>query len=129
MAYNFWSCDRNQAYLLPPSLTDWLPQGLLAWFVLDAVDQIDLTDFYRKYRTDGVGNTAFNPAMMAALLIYSYCIGVRSSRQIEKHCQTDIAYKVITANQYPDYSTISHFRKDNQSSCFWKFFVFALKQI
>jgi len=115
MAYNFQPCDRNQAYLLPPSLTDWLPQGHLAWFVLDAVDQIDLTDFYRKYRTDGVGNTAFNPAMMAALLIYSYCIGERSSRQIEKHCQTDIAYKVITANQYPDHSTISRFRKGNQS--------------
>jgi transposase len=87
----------------------------LAWFVLDAVDQIDLTDFYKKYRTDGVGNSAFQPSMMAALLIYSYCTGERSSRQIEKHCQTDVAYKVITANQYPDHSTISRFRKGNQS--------------
>lgn len=115
MAYNFLPCDRNQAYLLPPSLTDWLPQGHLTWFVLDAVDQIDLTDFYKKYRVDGVGNSAFQPSMMAALLIYSYCTGERSSRQIEKHCQTDVAYKVITANQYPDHSTISRFRKGNQS--------------
>jgi len=115
MAYNFLPCDRNQAYLLPPSLTDWLPQDHLAWFVLDAVEQIDLSEFYKKYRSDGVGNSAFNPSMMVGLLIYSYCTGERSSRKIEKHCQTDVAYKVVTANQYPDHSTISRFRKDNQS--------------
>jgi transposase len=115
MAYNFLPCDRNQAYLLPPSLTDWLPQDHLAWFVLDAVEQIDLADFYKKYRVDGVGNCAFHPSMMVALLIYSYCSGERSSRKIEKNCQTDVAYKVITANQHPDHSTISRFRKDNQS--------------
>jgi transposase len=115
MAYNFLPCDRNQAYLLPPSLTDWLAQDHLVWFVLDAVEQIDLSRFYKKYRTDGVGNSAFHPSMMVALLIYSYCTGERSSRKIEKHCQTDVAYKVVTANQYPDHSTISRFRKDNQS--------------
>lgn len=115
MAYNFLPCDRNQAYLLPPSLTDWLPEDHLAWFVLDAVEQIDLSEFYKKYRTDGVGNSAFHPSMMVALLIYSYCTGERSSRKIEKHCQTDVAYKVVTANQYPDHSTISRFRKDNHS--------------
>jgi transposase len=115
MAYNFLPCDRNQAYLLPPSLTDWLPGDHLAWFVLDAVEQIDLSEFYKKYRTDGVGNSAFHPSIMVALLIYSYCTGERSSRKIEKHCQTDVAYKVVTANQYPDHTTISRFRKDNQS--------------
>lgn len=115
MAYNFLPCDRNQSYLLPPSLTDWLPQDHLAWFVLDAVEQIDLSEFYTKYRTDGVGNSAFHPSVMVALLIYAYCTGERSSRKIEKHCQTDVAYKVVTANQYPDHSTISRFRKDNQS--------------
>jgi len=115
MAYNFLPCDRNQAYLLPPSLADWLPEDHLAWFVLDAVEQIDLSPFYMKYRTDGVGNSAFQPSMMVALLIYAYCIGERSSRRIEKHCQTDVAYKVITANQMPDHTTISRFRRDNQS--------------
>jgi len=115
MAYNFLPCDRNQVYLLPPSLADWLPQDHLAWFVLDVVEQIDLKQFYEKYRTDGVGNSAFNPSMMVGLLIYSYCTGERSSRRIEKYCQTDVAYKVITANQYPDHSTISRFRKDNES--------------
>ena len=115
MAYNFLPCDRNQSYLLPPSLVDWLPEDHLAWFVLDAVAQIDLKPFYKKYRTDGVGNSAFNPSMMVALLIYSYCTGERSSRRIEKHCQTDVAYKVLTANQSPDHCTISRFRKENQS--------------
>jgi len=116
MAYNFLPCDRNQAYLLPPSLADWLPQDHLAWFVLDAVEQMDLAPFYKKYRTDGVGNSAFDPSIMVALIVYSYCTGERSSRKIEKYCQTDVAYKVVTANQYPDHSTISRFRKDNQSN-------------
>jgi len=116
MAYNFVSCDRNQAYLLPPSLADWLPESHLAWFVLDAVEQIDLKPFYKKYRKDGVGNTAFNPSMMVGLLMYAYCVGERSSRRIEKFCQTDMAYKVITANQSPDHTTISRFRKDNESN-------------
>jgi transposase len=115
MSYNFLPCDRNQSYLLPPSLVDWLPQDHLAWFVLDAVEQIDLKQFYKKYRSDGVGNSAFNPSIMVGLLIYSYCTGERSSRRIEKHCQTDVAYKVITANQLPDHTTISRFRKDNES--------------
>ena len=71
MAYNFLPCDRKQSYLLPPSLEDWLPQGHLAWFVLDAVEQIDLEPFFRKYRPDGVGNSAFNPSMMVGLLLYA----------------------------------------------------------
>jgi len=116
MAYNFQPCDRNQAYILPPSLADWLPQGHLAWFVLDAVEQIDLQPFYKKYRTDGIGNSAFNPSMMVGLLMYAYCTGERSSRRIERYCQTDVAYKVITANQSPDHSTISRFRKDNEAN-------------
>ena len=115
MGYNFVPCDRKQPYLMPPSLADWLPEGHLAWFVLDAVDQIDLSPFYAKYHANGVGNSAFHPAMMVSLLIYAYCTGERSSRQIEKHCQSDVAYKVIAANQSPDHTTISRFRKDNQS--------------
>jgi len=115
MGYNFLPCNRNQAYLLPPSLADWLPESHLAWFVLEAIEQIDLEPFYAKYCINGVGSSAFNPSMMVSLLIYAYCAGERSSRQIEKHCQSDVAYKVIAANQSPDHSTISRFRKDNQS--------------
>ena len=114
MAYNFVACDRDQPYLLPPSLTDWLPDNHLAWFVIEAVEHIDIKPFFTKYRADGIGNTAFNLKMMAALLIYAYCKGERSSRQIEKYCETDVAYRVISANQIPDHSTISRFRKDNE---------------
>jgi len=102
--------------LLPPSLADWLPGDHLAWFVLDAVKRIDLQPFYKRYRQDGIGNSAFNPSMMVGLLMYAYRTGERSSRRIEKYCQTDVAYKVISANQSPDHTTISRFRKNNESN-------------
>jgi len=84
MAYNFLPCDRNQAYLLPPSLADWLPQGHLAWFVLDAVEQIDLQPFYEKYRTDGVGNSAFNPSLMVGLLLYGRVAQLRFFQAVDR---------------------------------------------
>ncbi len=113
MPYNFHSCDRDQMLLMPPSVSDWLPKDHLAWFIIDAVGQIDLQSFYEKYCSDGVGNTAFHPEMMVALLLYAYCNEERSSRRIESYCQTDVAYKVIMANQRPDHSTISRFRQYN----------------
>ncbi|RKY24428.1 MAG: hypothetical protein DRP83_07705 [Planctomycetota bacterium] len=66
-------------------MTDWLPGDPLAWFVLDAVKRIDLQPFYKRYRQDGIGNSAFNPSMMVGLLMYAYCTGERSSRRIEKY--------------------------------------------
>lgn len=114
MPYNFKPFDRLQTYLLPPSLADWLPEGHLAWFIIDVVEQMDLAPFYARYRADGIGNSAFHPKVMLTLLIYAYCEGVRSSRKIESLCQRDVAYRVISANQYPDHSTISRFRKDNE---------------
>jgi transposase len=71
---NFLACDREQALLLPPSLREWLPEGHLAWFVIDAVEQLDLTAFYRGYRIDGQGRAAHEPSMMVALLLYSYAV-------------------------------------------------------
>jgi transposase len=113
MSYNFVPCDRDQLFLLPPDLREWLPADHLAWFVIDAVNQMDLSVFYERYREDGKGNTAFDPSMMVTLFLFSYCMGERSSRRIEKLCTVDIAYRVITANRIPDHSTISRFRKDN----------------
>jgi hypothetical protein len=69
MAQSFLPCDREQELLLPPSLRDWLPEGHLAWFVLDAVDALDLGEFYGSYRDDGHGRAAHDPAMMVALLL------------------------------------------------------------
>jgi transposase len=107
---NFLSCDREQELLLPPSLRDWLPDGHLAWFVLDAVEAIDLAGFYAEYRDDGWGRAAHDPAMMVALLLYAYAIGERTARRIERRCQEDIAFRVICANRAPDHATIARFR-------------------
>ncbi len=110
MGQNFLSCDREQELLLAPSLRDWLPDGHLAWFVLDAVAAIDLAIFYADYREDGHGRAAHDPGMMVALLLYSYAIGERTSRRIERRCQEDIAVRVICANRAPDHATIARFR-------------------
>src|SRR4051794_13262423 len=110
MAQNFIVCDREQELLLPPSLREWLPQEHLAWFVLDAVGEMDLAAFYAGYRDDGWGRAAHDPAMMVALFVYAYAIGVRSSRAIERRCHDDVAFRVITANRAPDHATIARFR-------------------
>ncbi len=110
MAQNFLVCDRDQDLLLPPSLREWLPEDHLAWFVLDAVDVIDLRVFYADYRDDGWGRAAHEPAMMVALLLYAYAVGERSSRAIERRCREDVAFRVICANRVPDHATIARFR-------------------
>ena len=85
MVQNFLTCDREQVLLLPPDLRDWLPADHLAWFVLDVVDELDLSAFLADYRVDGW--TAFVPAMMVALVLYVYAIGERASRRIEQRCR------------------------------------------
>lgn len=96
---------------MPPSIADWLAEDHLAWFVIDAVDQIDMTPFASAYRSDGRGGAAYHPRMMLALLVYAYACGVLSSRKIEQACQTDIAFRVITGNQVPDHTAIARFRQ------------------
>jgi transposase len=110
MAQNFLSCDREQELLLPPSLREWLGDDHVVWFVLDAVETMDLGGFYGAYREDGHGRAAHDPAMMIALLLYSYACGVRSSRAIERRCREDVPTRVICANRVPDHTTISRFR-------------------
>jgi len=110
VSYNFLPCERDQSYLLPPSIADWLPEEHLAWFVLEAVGQMDLSAFRGKYREDGTGSAAYQPEMMVALLLYGYCVGERSSRRIERLCETDVAFRVIAANARPDHATIARFR-------------------
>jgi transposase len=116
MGQNFIACDREQELLLPPSLREWLPEEHLAWFVLDAVEQMDLAAFYAAYRADGHGRAAHDPAMMVALFVYAYASGLRSSRGIESHCRDDVAFRVITANQAPDHATIARFRTRHEDA-------------
>ena len=109
MAQSFIGCDRDQSFLMPPDMRDWLPEGHLAWFVLDAVSGMDLHEFYAAYREDGVGRRAYDPAMVVALLLYSYARGVRSARRIERACEEDVAFKVIAMMETPDHATIARF--------------------
>ena len=107
MAQNFLPCERDQELLLPPNMRDWLPEDHLAWFVIEAVTELDLGPFYASYRADGHGRSAHDPQMMVALLLYAYATGERSSRQIERRCREDVAYRVIAANLVPDHATIA----------------------
>src|SRR3954464_13344798 len=113
---NFVACDREQVLLLPPSLREWLPEGHLAWFVIDAVAAFDLCEFYAAYRTDGHGRPAHDPAMMVALLLYGYAVGERSSRRLERRCVEDVATRVICANCAPDHTTIARFRQRHEAA-------------
>jgi transposase len=112
MAQNFIECDREQLLLMSPSLREWLPENHLAWFVIDAVKDIDLSPFYARYRQDGWGRAAYDPAMMVAIVLYAYAKGQRSSRGIERACVEDVAYRVIAANLAPDHVTINRFRSE-----------------
>ena len=116
MPQNFIQCDREQELLLPTSLRDWLPDDHLAWFIADAVEEMDLAAFYSAYRADGWGRAAFEPKVMVALLLYAYAIGERSSRAIERRCREDVAFRVLTANQIPDHATIARFRARHEQA-------------
>lgn len=108
--YRSWNPD--QAYLLPPSPSDWLPENDLVYFVLDTVRDLNLKAITRKYENgDGRGFPPFHPRMMVTLLLYSYTQGVFSSRRIMKRCERDAAYRVIVHDDAPNFRTISDFRK------------------
>jgi transposase len=103
-------------FLMPPAWQEWLPEGDLAWFILDAVAQMKLGAIERTYRADGWGQAAYEPAMIVALLLYAYCLGERSSRRIERLCQRDVAFRVITANECLDHTTIERFHQTHETA-------------
>jgi transposase len=106
---NFRPIDRATPYLLPPSVEDWLPKNHLARFVVDIVDQLDLSGLTRGYR--GTGSAAYHPTVMLGLLIYGYATGVYSSRRIETATHESIAFRYIAANEQPDHDSLCAFRK------------------
>lgn len=95
---------------MPASVADWLPEGHLARFVVALVERLDLSAFYAAYRADGSGRPAHDPAMMVALVLFNYAVGVRSSRVIERRCVEDVACRFVAANRAPDHVTINRFR-------------------
>jgi transposase len=116
MGQNFIAADREQVLLMPPALVDWLPDEHFVWTVLGAVEQMDLAAFYGAYRANGQGRAAYDPRVMLSLLLYAYATGVSSSRQIERCCEVDVAFKVITAMKVPDHSTVAEFRRRHQDA-------------
>jgi transposase len=115
MAFGYRAVDRDQPFLLPPDMRDWLPAGHLAWFVIDAVAVLDLSRFEARCtpRGSAAGRAAYDPAMLLALLFYAYARGVRSSRKIERACTEDVAFRVICAQDGPDHATIARFRRQH----------------
>ena len=101
MAKGFIACDREQSFLMPPDVREWLPEDHFAWFVLDAVEAMDLDAFYAVYRVDGRARPAYEPSMIVAVLLYAYARGVRSSRGSSGRCVEDIAYRVLAAQMNP----------------------------
>jgi len=105
--------EPDQDFLMPASMRDWLPSDHLAYFISDVVDQLDLLAILVRYASEERGYPPYHPAMMVKVLLYAYCIGVPSSRKIEKRLCEDIAFRVLAANNTPDFRTISDFRKDH----------------
>jgi transposase len=101
----------NQLLLLPPSMRDWLPEGHLAYFVMDVIGHLDLGVIYGRYDGSKGGQPPFDPAMMTGLLLYAYAVGIASSRKIEAATYDQIPFRVLTADQHPDHDTIAEFRK------------------
>ncbi len=112
MAYSFRPYSIDQAYLLPQAPREWLPEGHLAFFLEETVSLLDLRPIFERY-PGGRGPQAYHPQMLVTLLLYGYCTGVYSSRKIAKSCEMDLAFRVLSGGQFPDFRTVSDFRKDH----------------
>ena len=111
MPTSFRAYHPDQPYLLPPSPRDWLPADHLAYFVSDTVDALDLSAFYARYEGDGRRKQPFEPRMMVKVLIYGYATGTFSSRKLAKKLEEDVAYRVLSAGNFPAHRTIADFRQ------------------
>ena len=111
MARFYIPVDRDQEFLLPVSMREWLPEDHLALFVIELVATLELSGLHRSYRSGAQGRSAYDPGMLLTLWVYATCIGVRSSREIERRCRSDIAYRFLCANRVPDHTTLARFRQ------------------
>lgn len=113
MSKTFRPYNPEQMILMPIALQEWLPPDHLACFISDVADHLDLSAVMIRYEDEGRGYPPYHPRMMMKVLLYAYCIGVPSSRRIAKRLQEDIAFRVLAANNTPDFRTISDFRKNH----------------
>jgi transposase len=113
MSKTFRPYDPEQTFLMPASMKEWLPPDHLAYFISDVVDQLDLSKIMDRYAGEERGYPPYHPRMMVKVLLYAYCIGVPSSRKIGGRLEEDIAFRVLVANNTPDFRTISDFRKEH----------------
>ncbi|QDQ89894.1 transposase [Rhodococcus sp. WB9] len=110
--------NRDQQFLLPPDMREWVPPTHPVWTVIEIVDtHLDTSAFHASRRTGGAGRAGYDPDMLVTLLVWAWSRGMRSSRQIERACTEDVAFRVICAGDTPDHVTISRFRKDNHTAC------------
>lgn len=116
MSKTFRPYEPDQTFLMPASMREWLPCDHLVYFISDVVDQLDLSVILERYAGEERGYPPYHPAMMVKVLLYAYCTGVASSRKIEKHLVEDVAFRILAANNTPDFRTISDFRKDHLKS-------------
>jgi len=114
MARTYRPVDREQEFLLPPSMLDWLSEDHVVWFVIEAVKRLDTSAFHRLARLGGVGRCGYDPDMMLTLFVYAMAHGVSSSRQMERLCHTDVAFRVICAQDAPDHTVLARFRQRHQ---------------
>jgi transposase len=103
--------EPDQLLLLPPNLREWLPEGHVANFVSDVIDEMDLSEIEAWYADPKRGNVPYNPRMMAKVLVYGYCIGIRSSRRLARAIEEQIPFRVLAAGNLPDFRTIAAFRR------------------
>jgi len=122
MATTFRRYTPEQSLLLPPSPRDWLPEGHLAYFISDTVDNLDLSAFYEPYEGDGRRNRPFEPRMMVKVLLYGYATGTFSSRKLARKLHEDVAFRFLSGENFPAHRTISDFRKQHLAA-FQKLFV------
>jgi transposase len=116
MARSYRPVVRDQEFLLPPNMADWLPEDHLVWFVLEVVDQLDTSQFHRRARLGGVGRQGYDPDMLLGLLLYAYAVGERSSRRIERLCADHVAFRIACGDDAPDHTTIARFRSEHQDA-------------
>ena len=113
MSKTYLPYEPDQQLLLPAALQEWLPDDHLAYFISDVVEQLDMSEVTARYERERRGGPPYHPRMMVKVLFYGYCVGVASSRRIAQRLHEDIAFRVLAANNTPDFRTISDFRKDN----------------